>query len=114
MLLKIFIPLIALILLHNVLELDQLTKAMRADFQTSYDAVQCARRDVYERNIEDGLLYLEDRFPDLVAEPDEFALLAESDCENAEFAVYRETNEDLELLHPNWTFVETILHADDG
>ncbi|RZA25853.1 MAG: hypothetical protein EOP10_05540 [Proteobacteria bacterium] len=114
MLLKMFIPLIAFILLQNIREFDQLTKALRIDFESSYHTVRCARQDVYERNIEDGVLYLEDRFSDLVAKADEFVSGEDTECDNAEFAVYRETNEDLELLHPNWTFVETLLKGDDG
>jgi hypothetical protein len=108
LLLKAFVPVIVIISLKNITDLHELAKAMRRDFESTYHTFQCARQDVYERNIEDGILYIQDHIAKIDAKAEEIAPAEEINCEDAEYSVYREANERLDLLYPNWTFLETL------
>lgn len=74
----------------------------------------CARADVYRRNIEDAFLYLQERFPEMEGEGlgpwDE----DEEPCGESRYSIYRETNEELELLYPNWVYREAVPELDGG
>lgn len=110
---RLVVPIIVLILLQILIELASFAKNVRDDFQNSYDLVRCARRDVYERNIRDAVLFLKSREADFQAEPEDFLPIEEEeDCEGKAYAVYRETNDALERLYPNWTFRETLSEPD--
>lgn len=112
MFLRLVVPIIILILLQILIELASFAKNVRDDFQNSYDLVRCARRDVYERNIRDAVLFLKSKEADFQAEPEDFLPFEEEDCEDKAYAVYRETNDALEPLYPNWTFRETLSEPD--
>ena len=112
MILRTFIPLIALIVLKIIQNLEDISKHVRRDFVSSYQRKVCARGEVYGRNIEDAFLYLQKRFPQLEGEASDLWEEPVGPCEQASYSVYRETNEELELLYPNWVYRETVPQFD--
>ena len=116
MLLRLFLPLIALIAFKIISELEEISKDVHGDFVSSYELAVCAREDVYERNLEDAFLYLQQKFP----EADATATTADvwggkqAECSAHSYKVYRESNEDLELSYPNWVYRETVLQPPEG
>ncbi len=106
-LMKLFIPFIALILLRNIGEFAEGAASVRDEFDQDHRELVCGRSDVYSRNLKDSFLYLASKFPELKnqAMPD-FDQDKDLDCGEAAYAVYHENNPGLPALYPNWRFLE--------
>lgn len=103
------VPIIILILLKILLDLEAIAKDVREEFEESYELTRCGRLDVYVRNIEDAILYLQSKEPTFLFSGSARDFIEDYEvCEEEGYAVYREVNEDLEILYPNWTFREAV------
>ncbi|MBC7662095.1 MAG: hypothetical protein H7249_20560 [Chitinophagaceae bacterium] len=107
MLLRLYLPVLVLILLKNISVLDRGADALMQGFQTDYQNLLCARADVYQRNLADSWQFLEARYPYLNERAMLLPEVAQEDCSEAHFAVYREVNPKLPLIYPNWFGIET-------
>ncbi|RZA16768.1 MAG: hypothetical protein EOP10_23985 [Proteobacteria bacterium] len=115
MLLRLFIPITVFVLIQSFQVLDQSADLLFANFTEDYQDLVCARRDVYEHNLEDGARYLRTRFPYLEERPMDIEQLLHDgeeegvrpiDCESAAYAIYREGNAKLPSIYPNWLAIE--------
>lgn len=109
MLLRLCIPLIALILLRNLGVLEENADLLLHNFEEDYQALVCARADVYRRNMVDALHFLSAQYPYLTeaAQNEEMDEDGLEECQGASFSVYRETNPKLPWIYPNWLYRET-------
>ena len=106
MLVRLYLPVIILILLKNILVLAADADGIVSGFHEDYQRIVCARSDVYRRNLQDGLQYLMARY-DYLEEADLDSLLPEPlACTDVDFAVYREVNAKLPFVYPNWLYKE--------
>lgn len=109
MLLRLCIPIITMILLKNLVVLGKTADFVLSSFRENYQALACARNDVYRRNLADSFHFLAAQYPYVAEAPYEEETDEElsMDCKAASFSVFRESNPQLPWIYPNWLYRET-------
>jgi len=109
MFLRLCIPLIALILLKNIVLLAESSDLILSSFEQDYQTLVCARNDVYRRNLIDSFHLLAAQYPYVEEAGYEERIEDEAslDCGAKSFSVFREANPKLPWVYPNWLYRET-------
>ncbi len=105
MLVRLFVPLIVLIMLKNLEELSLVAKLVSDDLRLSYETLVCGRYLAYVENINDAQRFLSQEWGRDMSVPQSNIDEARFErCFETSISIYREVNEDLPLHYPNWVY----------